>query len=156
MEKQNTNRLIHKAIEKYGVEHFSFEVIESDVSETLLNELEQYYISKFSSKTPGGYNLTDGGDGGIGVVVTEETKRKQSEIRKGKPWSENRRKTGQEKLKGNCNAGKSVAMIFNGIVVATFKSVSDASSKTGIYRTNISRSCIHPNLKAGGYNWQFL
>ena len=148
--------LIHKAIKKYGIEHFSFDVIESNVSETLLNELEKHYIAKFSSKTPNGYNLTNGGDGGIGLIVTEETKRKQSEVRKGKPWSENRRKVGQPRSKGNNYAGKPVAMLNDNVIVATFVSVSDASDKTGIYRTNISRSCLHPNLKAGGYHWQFV
>lgn len=148
--------LIHKAIVKYGVDNFKFEILEHSVSEDKLNDLERYYIELCRSKTPNGYNLTNGGDGGLGLLVSEETRRKQSEIRKGKAWSENRRKAGQYKLVGNNNAGKQVAMIKDGTILATFNSISEASIKTGIYRTNINRSCSHLNLKAGGYHWQYI
>ena len=76
----HSSSLIHKAIVKYGVDNFSFEVIESNVQESLLNELEMFYISKFNSKTPNGYNLTDGGDSGLGLVVSEETRSYQIPI----------------------------------------------------------------------------
>lgn len=148
--------LIHKAIMKYGVDEFSFEVIESNVSEELLNELEIYYISKYNSKNPNGYNLTDGGDGGLGLIVTNETRQKLSQMRKGKSWSENRRKAGQYNLIGNHNSEKAVAMIKNNQIIKTFNSATTASNETGIYRTNISRSCRNPKLKAGGYNWCYV
>ena len=79
--------LIHKAIEKYGVENFSFEIIEKEVQESLLNDLEMFYISKFNSKIPNDYNLTDGGDGGKGYKPTAESLAKMSACRKGVPWT---------------------------------------------------------------------
>lgn len=58
----------HKALRKYGVCMFSFEVIaevdRNDEKELhqILDELEIYYI-KYYDSTNWGYNLTDGGNG---------------------------------------------------------------------------------------------
>lgn len=54
------NHTIHRAIRKYGIENFTFEVLE-ECAETLLNEKEIYWIAKLNSKQ-NGYNMTDGGD----------------------------------------------------------------------------------------------
>lgn len=150
------NSAIHKAIVKYGVTNFSFEVLEINVDEDSLNEWEMYYIKLYNSKSPNGYNLTDGGDGGLGMVITDDWRRKQSECRKGIPWSENRKKAGQKKLKNNTNACKSVCMIKDGVILKIFESASVASECTGIYRTNISRACKNPTLKAGGFYWKYV
>ena len=147
--------LIHRAIVKYGVENFSFEVLERDINEDQLNGLEKYYISLLNSKTPNGYNLTDGGDGGLGLSVNEVTRLKQSKLRKGKPWSENRRNAGQKKLLNNKHSAKAVAMILDNGDIIPFDSATEASQKTGIYRTNISRACTHQGYKAGGYCWKY-
>ena len=42
----------------------------------------------------------------------------------------------------------------NGEVLAKFNSCKEASEKTGIYMTTISRATIKPHLKAGGYYWR--
>lgn len=53
--------IFHKALKKYGVENFSFEIIEECDAE-VLNEREIYWISVFNSNNPQfGYNLTKGG-----------------------------------------------------------------------------------------------
>lgn len=54
------NFAIHRAIRKYGIKGFSFEVLE-ECDESQLNEREIYWIQKFDSKNCG-YNMTDGGD----------------------------------------------------------------------------------------------
>lgn len=54
------NHTIHRAIRKYGIENFTFEVLE-ECAEALLNEKEIYWIAKLNSKQ-NGYNMTDGGD----------------------------------------------------------------------------------------------
>lgn len=149
------NSAIHQAIIKHGVTNFSFEVLEINVDNNSLNEWEMYYIQLFNSKSPHGYNLTDGGDGGLGLVVNNDCRQKQSERRKGIPWSNNRKKAGQKKLKGNTNACKSVCMIHNGAIVGIFESATMASECTGIYRTNISRACKNPTIKAGGFYWKY-
>ena len=61
---------IHLAMNKYGVENFYIESIEKiekkskDVLIKELNDKETYYINKFSTICPNGYNLTKGGDSG--------------------------------------------------------------------------------------------
>lgn len=52
--------LINTAINKYGIDAFSFEVLEWDIEN--YNEREKYWIQYFNTKAPNGYNLTDGGE----------------------------------------------------------------------------------------------
>lgn len=56
--------IFHKAIEKYGEENFDWEIIDSTEDFQKANELESYYIKKYNSFKPNGYNMTFGGDGG--------------------------------------------------------------------------------------------
>ena len=71
--------LIGRALHKYGIDSFSFEVVcECDKSE--LNDKEQEYIAKYDCMHPNGYNLKSGG--GQCVVYSEESKRKMSESQK--------------------------------------------------------------------------
>ena len=61
--KPSAHSLIGKAIQKYGIANFSFEVLEelqmsSTISEEL-NDLEAKYISEFNSITPYGYNVLE-------------------------------------------------------------------------------------------------
>ena len=49
-------------------------------SQEELDEWEQYYIKFYNTLYPNGYNLTEGGNGG---VPCEETRRKLSELKKG-------------------------------------------------------------------------
>ena len=52
------NYPIHNAISKYGIDNFDFKIIEW--TEDYDNK-EFYYIKKFNTITPNGYNLIDGG-----------------------------------------------------------------------------------------------
>lgn len=60
----NNNNIFHKALRKYGLDNFKWEII--DYAETLedINEKEKYYIKEYNSFKPNGYNMTKGGDGG--------------------------------------------------------------------------------------------
>lgn len=55
--------VIHTAIKKYGIENFSFEIIEK-IHQAELNEREIYWINYYDSYN-NGYNCTTGGDTGI-------------------------------------------------------------------------------------------
>lgn len=57
------NMPIHMAIMKYHLNNFKIEIIE-ECPINLLDEREKYWISYYNCKTPNGYNLTDGGQGG--------------------------------------------------------------------------------------------
>ena len=63
--------LLRQAYKKYGVENFTMEVIEY-CSDASLDSLEVKYISDYNTKTPNGYNLTDGGGGCKGKKYTDE------------------------------------------------------------------------------------
>lgn len=58
----NKNSLIKKAILEEGKTNFSFTILE-ECSIELLDEREQFYIKKFNSLVPNGYNVTSGGTG---------------------------------------------------------------------------------------------
>lgn len=79
---QHTKRgfILTEAIQKYGSQNFSIELIEEVESAERAYELEIYYIREYNTKAPNGYNLTDGGDGIFGWEPTEEY-RKQCSIR---------------------------------------------------------------------------
>ncbi len=72
------------AIRKYGWENFTVEVIETCPIDKL-NEREIFFIAELNSKSPNGYNLTDGGDGGRGLSPNKETRDKISAKLKGRP-----------------------------------------------------------------------
>lgn len=52
----SSRSLIGKAIQKYGKEHFTFQILE-ECTEEQLDDLEEKYISKCNSVVPNGYNI---------------------------------------------------------------------------------------------------
>lgn len=91
--------LINRARKKYGPDAFGFEILK-ECSDDELDYWEVYYIEKLNTKSPNGYNLTDGGGGMHGYHFTEETRRKLSEAAKGRKPSEKCRLKQIEALKG--------------------------------------------------------
>lgn len=81
--------LLCRAIAKYGPDSFKLSILEEcpgGLDE--LNAAEVGWIAKLGTKTPGGYNITIGGDGTKGAPKSEEWKRKASERRKGYKFSD--------------------------------------------------------------------
>ena len=74
--------LINKAIDKYGKENFTKEILERNInSHEILNDREIYWIEYFNTFNEG-YNLTKGGQGNLGRAVSEQTKSKLREAAK--------------------------------------------------------------------------
>ena len=79
----------YNAIDKYGYDNFKYEVIirlNSDDPEYLkqsLDILEIGFIKTFDS-FENGYNMTIGGSGSKNLIVSDETREKQSIIKKGR------------------------------------------------------------------------
>ena len=83
---KNSNHF-YRAIRKYGLGNFVYCVLEDNVLFENLNMREMDWIEYYDSFYSG-YNLTLGGDGAKGVILSEDTRRKISESHKGKPaWN---------------------------------------------------------------------
>ena len=79
--KKHDNTYFQRAYDKHGKNNFESEII-VECSDSELNKLEVYYIQKFNSLAPNGYNIELGGKSG--QRFTEEMRKKSSEIRIGK------------------------------------------------------------------------
>lgn len=72
--RQKEKFYIHRAIAKYGVDNFTFSVLQQFDTEPECDLAEVYWIEYFQSNTKYGYNLTDGGEGVSGRIVSEATR----------------------------------------------------------------------------------
>lgn len=57
---KNKNKILYNAMLKYGVQNFSFEIIEDECED--YNEKEKFWIKELNTLIPFGYNMTEGGD----------------------------------------------------------------------------------------------
>ncbi len=81
----NTYSYIHKAINKYEKENFSFEIIfETNSEEESLSKEKEFILQYNSKNSKFGYNLTDGGDGISGFKYSDEQKLALSTRMKGR------------------------------------------------------------------------
>lgn len=79
----HANKHLQNAWNIYGYSTFRFFILE-ECERELLSEKEVYYIKLFETKKFG-YNMTDGGDGTIGLSVTKEVRQKLSNYFKENP-----------------------------------------------------------------------
>ncbi len=84
--RRSGSTVISNAIKKYGKENFTFEII-FEGEEKLVKFLEQAFILRLETKTPTGYNLTDGGEGTLGWNPSEKTRKRIGLAQKGKHLS---------------------------------------------------------------------
>lgn len=63
-QQRESYKSLYKAFEKYGIENFTFEILE-ECSIQELGEKEKYYIAKYDTYK-NGYNMTTGGEDNIG------------------------------------------------------------------------------------------
>lgn len=128
-ETKKPNCDLHRAMQKYGVNHFFVEQLDKISCQTeneriyLLNELEKYYIKKFNTFVCG-YNMTIGG---------EYT---------GNTWEE------VEVIQYDlfCNQ------------ITIYHSITEASRITNVSRSDISFCCAKNGkiYSAGGYIWRYI
>lgn len=74
-QKYSTSPKFYTAIQKYGWDNFEHNILETNLTKDEACEKEQYYIKKFNSLSPNGYNLTTGGEM---TIMSEEARQKLS------------------------------------------------------------------------------
>jgi len=90
-ESKRSRFYFHQAIIRYGQKNFIWTILEHCDSKEELDEMEFHYIKQYNSFRPGGYNLTYGGDGTLGLIPNEETRNKMSKASKGHKMTETAR-----------------------------------------------------------------
>ncbi len=75
----------YNAINKYGWENFTHEILIDGLTHTEANKLEAFYIKEHKTLSPNGYNLNTGGGN---PFLSEETKEKMRKNQIGKKMSE--------------------------------------------------------------------
>lgn len=79
-----TQKLMWKAIQKYGWENIEHNILYDNLEERKAKEIEKELIKKYQSNNlKYGYNLTIGGDGVIGYNYTIEAREKMRQARLG-------------------------------------------------------------------------
>lgn len=66
------------AIQKYGWDNIEHEVLIDGLTRKEAEDFEQYLIKEWNTKTPNGYNITNGGTGGRTHEWSEESRTKNS------------------------------------------------------------------------------
>ena len=179
--KTRSRDLVRDAYNKYGIESLKFEVIYTAFDLDELNRAEAYFITKFNSRVPNGYNIQNGGSGkGMwdeetkklngkkvreyyksnphplkGKKFTKEHVENLSRVRKGFD-SENRKKARLEmtrKLK--------IPIIAVNLVTkeeTVFESIKDCSIQLNLDPTNISRvlSGSKNRTQHKGYTFRYV
>jgi len=169
------NNHLLKAIEKYGFDNFTVEII--DTAETLdeLNQKERYWIEHHKAFTDG-YNYCIGGNGTKGYRFSKESKRKMSLSRKGihagkKNPNYKARHFTKETIRKMSLAKKGKytgadnwrsVKVINLDTLEVFDSITQAAEKHGINNRNIGDCCQRTErgkhgvrARAGGYRWMY-
>lgn len=156
------------AIQKYGWDNFSHEILFADLNKEEAEKKEIELIKQYNSTNPlYGYNISIGG--GIpttGWKMPESAKEKLSKAHKGKKLSEETKQKMSESHKGkknteehNNNIRESRKDLMRSVqCVETseiFRSVREAAKAVNLKsHSNISRA-IRTGYRAGGYHWRY-
>lgn len=106
-ERKKSSPLLSNCMKKYGSDAFSFEVLDSAASRGELARKEVFWITQLSTVSPGGLNLTSGGD--LGCKYSEETRKKIGAAHKGKSLSPEAKKKISESLSGRKLSAETIA-----------------------------------------------
>jgi len=175
---RNDGYKFQNAIATYGADAFNWEQIDTANSINELAEKEKQFIIKFNSKEEG-YNVDGGGGfkkevfkyGTNGSLVEKfecledaaktvgATKQRISraclvkKLYKGFYWSY---KLQEPFIPGTDKRLKKVYQYtLGGVLVDEFKSVAEASRKTGASKTSIAKVCRGEYSKSNGYIWSY-
>lgn len=164
----NENPHFKSAIEKYGWDGFSHDVLYDDLDADSAKRIEKELIAMWHTQDREfGYNMTSGGDGTPDYHPSEETRAKLSFVRRKENLSEetkrkrslslsNRKLSDSHKRKIGEGNSKPIDMFDkSGNFIRHFDSARSAELELNISHTHISQCCNHKRMSAGGYVWKF-
>ena len=136
------------AIRKYGWDNIEHRIVLEGISRSEADYAERYLIKWY--KLHGlSYNITDGGDGGLGTKHTEETKKRLSELHKG------RKMKTESVIKGintRIDNYDYYIIAVNAEGIQIFRTAKEAAEKLGIkHRGNISACIAQKQCFVNGY-----
>lgn len=168
----------HRTVNKYGL---SIKIWASDLDEITAFNLEKEWISVYGRKDIGNgnlVNLTDGGEGSSGTLVSEETRNllnknlkrrlaenpesfkaffesaKGNKHNLGRKQSEATINKKREKTIGHIGPNRKFVKCIE--TEQVFRSVYNCSQNTGIDRAHISAVCNGKRKTAGGFTFIFI
>lgn len=164
-------KLFYRAIEKYGWDNIGHNIIATGLGEYTAKNMEKDLISYYKSKNIS-YNITDGGDGIIGVPHTEKQKEmvgniwrnknipgeiriKMSNSHKGKHFTKDHIENIRKSKIGNTCGNKVVLMLKDGKIIKEFPSCVIAGKELGTHPNCISRCCRKENKTWHGYEFEY-
>ena len=180
------NQYMKRAIDKYGIDNFTIEILERNIDEDKLDEYEQKWIDYYESyKNENGYNIAPiaGTTRGIkksldermqmsirasqrigemnpfyGKVHSDETKQKISKANSGKFKHSISIYQRERMNEGRLQTLERVKQIDknNQEIIKIFESAVIASNETGVDYYGIRRCCRNKQKTAGGYMWEFV
>lgn len=118
----------YRALQKYGLENFTFVILEDNLSLEEANKKEEYYISLFNT-VEDGYNLKSGG---LNNVYSTESRQKMS---------------------NSCSSKRKIQCVETGII---YDSAKEIERQLGFANTNIISACLGKLITAYGYHWIFI
>lgn len=140
---------INLAIEKYGWENFTHNILCETNSKNIAGEMEKYYIQEFDTIN-NGYNIQSGGfKKFIGKSPTQEERLKASLIRKGKHYSSKTEFKKGYYYQSSRNKKVPILCVERGIKYESIKEAQDELKLFHIW------DCINGKReKCGGYHWK--
>lgn len=144
----------------------------SGISESDAKKIEISLIKKYKELGIA-YNITDGGDGILGIIrtISTATKKKMSDSAKGRKLSQRTkdklsaiRKGKKHSKEWNENISKShlgvgskpvLQFSLSGELMAEYTSLTNAEISTGINNGHISKCCKGIRKTAGGFVWKY-
>lgn len=162
---------LYRAIRKYGLDNFTFEVLE-ECSYEELNEREIYYIDFYNSHyTKNGYNMTFGGEGGIkrdnkkicdmwdkGYTISKIAKELHCSRNTVKNALKQFEKYNTDEIKNRWVRQNEIPINqydINFNLLKTWKSARQAERELGIDHSGIGDCCNYMAKQAGGFIWRY-
>lgn len=149
---RHVNRLLQGDYDLYGVSAFEFTVLKKAPIDKLF-DMEKEYIKRYNS-FGGGYNLTTGGDGTHGHVVSEETRKRLSLMNTGENNPNWGRKLSREHKEALIKATKSRPSYWKGKKLPQEMKDKISKAHMGIKNSKETRMKISSANKGKTSHWK--